>query len=231
MRADLELIARCLELQEAHIAAAIEERASTRALLDRLAEVSTPNSGAAKTLLVYARLATTACDWIDGDLGVDLVDDGGGTLVETSTELGGGLRERLFPPLRFDAPLEEFARAIARVPHMIAPLTMRSSTARRIRLSASEVVRRTTAPPPPMAIAEESLFVLLPAAVPRSLEPRVEAEDDAPPGLPLVERGRAVVPPPEPATNRPPPPAAPPPAGLASPSEPPINDVDGGWDD
>jgi hypothetical protein len=230
MSAEFQLIARCLELQEDHIAAAIEGRSSTRDLLERLAEVSTPNSGAAKALLVYARLATTACDWIDGDLGVDLVEDGGATLVETSTELGGGLRERLFPPLRFDAPLEEFARAIARVPHMIAPLTMRSSTARRIRLSALAVVRRTTAPPPPFAISEESLFVALPAAVPRSLAQPVDTEDDdALSSLPVIERGRPLpVPEEEPVTNRPPPPA---PAAPASPSEPPPTDVDGGWDD
>jgi hypothetical protein len=228
MSAEPELITRCLELQESHIAAAIEARSSTRALLERLAEVSVPNSGAAKALLVYARLATTACDWIDGDLAVDLVEDGGGTVVETSTELGGGLRERLFPPLRFDAALEEFARAIARVPHMIAPLSMRSSTARRIRLSALEVVRRTTAPPPPIAISAESLFVALPAAVPKeSFVTDPSIEDEALAGLPVVERA----PDPEPAIEEPliDPAAAEQPS--TTPSNPPLGDVDGGWDD
>jgi hypothetical protein len=221
MGAQLELIRRCLELQDSHIAAAIEDRSSTRALLERLAVVSVPNSGAAKALLVYARLATTACDWIDGDLAVDLLEDAGGTVVETSTELGGGLRERLFPPLRFDTSLEEFARAIGRVPHMIAPLSMRSSTARRIRLSASEVVRRTTAPPPPIAISAESLFVALPAPVPReSIATDAPSEDEALPGLPIVDRGHDGEPAIEEPVNAP-----------LAPSEPPLGDVDSGWDD
>ena len=63
-------IARCLDLNEDHLAEALLGRAQTRALLERMASVSSPNTGAAKVLLVYARLATTACDWIDGDLGV-----------------------------------------------------------------------------------------------------------------------------------------------------------------
>ena len=95
-------IERCLDLQEEHIVSAMDGRAATRDLLTRLATVSQPNSGSAKALLVYARLATTACDWLDGDLAVDLVDDGGQTAIEAGTELGGGLRERLFPPLKFD---------------------------------------------------------------------------------------------------------------------------------
>jgi hypothetical protein len=223
------VITRCLELQETHIADAVGERHSTRALLERLAVVSVPNSGVAKALLVYARLGTTACDWIDGDLAVDLVEDDGGTRIETSTELGGGMGERLFKPMRFDAPLAEFARAIARVPHMIAPLTIRSSTPRRIRLSASAAVRRTTAPPPPVEVSAESLFLALPGALPKEA-PGVPVVDS---GLPVIDRGhiefveeavtRKVRPP---ATSQPP--TIQPPATT---SEPPIGEVDGGWDD
>ena len=177
MSGAFDSIERCLDLQEDHIVAAMEGRAETRDLLTRLATVSLPNSGSAKALLVYARLATTACDWLDGDLAVDLVEDGGQTAIEAGTELGGGLRERLFPPLKFDTPLDEFARAIARVPHLIAPLTARSSTARRIRLSALAMVRRTTAPPPPFAIASASLFIAAAPAVPKGTA--VEAADEA----------------------------------------------------
>jgi hypothetical protein len=166
MNGEFGSIARCLELQESHIVDAVATRDDTRALLTRLAEVSAPNSGSAKALLVYARLATTACDWLDGDLAIDLVADGPQTIVEASTELGGGMRERLFPPVVFDTPLEEFARAIGRVPHLIRPLSARSTTARRIRLSALATMRRTTAPPPPVAIAPESFFVAAAPGIP-----------------------------------------------------------------
>ncbi len=212
------VITRCLDLQEAHIAGAVSDRQATRELLERLAAVSVPNTGAAKALLVYARLGTTACDWLDGDLAVDLVEDDGGTRVETSTELGGGMRERLFAPVRFDAPLAEFARAITRVPHMVAPLTVRSSTPRRVRLSASAAVRRTTAPPPPVEISAESLFLALPGAIPRE-PPHVAIDVD--PGLPLIDRGRNEIAA-ETTTERVPAPAS---------SDPPLADVDGGWDD
>jgi hypothetical protein len=208
-----ETIARCLDLEESHIVDAMLGRAETRDLLARLAAVSRPNSGSAKALLVYARLATTACEWLDGDLAVDLIDDAGGTTVEAGTELGGGLRERLFPALRFDAPLDEFARAIARVPHLIAPLTARSMTPRRIRLSALAIVRRTTAPPPPIAIASESLFVAAAPLVPRT---SVEADDEilSLPGI-VVSPKHSV----------------PDESLAADPDDAGLSDVDQGWDE
>src|SRR5580698_8078728 len=169
MSVELALIVSGLSLRDEHIEEAIESRTATKALLLRLAEVSSPDTGIAKVLLVYARMATTACDWIDGDLCVELVEESaespsgsrGGrvTAIHTFTELGGGLRERLFPPMSFRAPLGEFSRSIARVPHMIAPLAVQSTAARRIRLSATELVRRTTVPPPLIGIASDSLFV------------------------------------------------------------------------
>src|SRR5262249_23227909 len=53
-------ITRCLDLVDADIAAAIGTREATRALLGHLAARSAPNTGAAKVLLVLARMATTA---------------------------------------------------------------------------------------------------------------------------------------------------------------------------
>ena len=82
MSGDHARIARCLDLQEHDIAAAIGAREVTKSLLRRLAEVSAPDSGVAKVLLVYARMATTACDWADGDLCVDLAGEGPVTTVE-----------------------------------------------------------------------------------------------------------------------------------------------------
>jgi hypothetical protein len=204
MASELPKIARCFDLQERHIAEAIVGREQTKSLLSRLAAVSAPDTGVAKVLLIYARMATTACEWVDGDLSIDLLDDGDATIIEAFTELGGGLRERLFSPARFAAPLSEFARAISRVPQLISPLRKRSS-ARLIRLSAVEGIRRTTAPPPAVHIAEESLFV----------QP---SRDEAPP--PALSEPLSL----------PLPVAAVAPGAIPS-VTPPADDIDAGWDD
>jgi hypothetical protein len=177
MSGDFSHLLRCLDVREKDVAEAVVSRESARALLGRLAACSAPNTGVAKVLLVFARIATTACDWLDGDLVIELVGDDEQTVIEALTELGGDLRERLFGPLSFRAPLSEFGRAIERVPHLVAPLAIRSTTARRLTLSASASVRRTTVPPPPIEIATDSLFV--PAPAPRAAqEPRLSDVDE-----------------------------------------------------
>lgn len=204
-------IKRCLDLGEPDIAGAIVSRERTRALLQHLEGVSAPNTGAAKALLVLARMATTACDWLDGDLVIDLVAVGDATRAELSTELGGGMRERVFAPLVFQAPLEEFGRAIERVPHAIAPLRIGAKTPQRIALGATEATRRTSMPPPPIEISADSLF-LRPGAPPL---PRDSDEDATPGSLPVVLAA---------------PPAAKPAANHGA-SDLPPNDLDSGWDD
>jgi hypothetical protein len=230
---DFDHIARCLDLQEQDVASAMTTREEARALLGHLGAIAAPNTGAAKVLLVCARMATTACDWTDGDLCIDLVGDEDACVLEVCTELGGGLRERIFPPVAFRAPLAEFARAIDRVPHLIAPLAVRSTTSRRIALSANEVVRRTTAPPPPIAISGESLFGRVPApALPRGLGDAATPPPE-PVDLPVIDPRAQTPAPSPPAEAASAPPSAPPPrpGPLASPSEPPLRDVDTGWDD
>jgi len=210
MAGELVHIARGMDLTEADIVGAIVDRVHTKALLTHLAACSAPNTGVAKALLVLARMATTACDWLDGDLIIDVVAVDEATRVDVNTELGGGLRERVFAPLVFRAPLEEFARAIERVPHMIAPLRIGTKTPQRISLGASQGVRRTSLPPPPIEIAPENLFVRI--APPRM--PRAPELDEPPGSLPVVL-------------------AAPPAAKSAAPgalTDPPP-DVDSGWDD
>jgi hypothetical protein len=211
MTGELAHITRCLDLVEADIVSAIVDRERTQALLAHLAAISAPNTGAAKVLLVLARMATTACAWIDGDLAIDVVDLGRATRVELATELGGGLRERVFAPLIFPVPFEEFTRAIERVPHMIAPLRIGPKTPRRLGLLASAVARRTSHPPPPIEIAPESLFLRLDAP-PLPAEPD---DDDALGSLPVI---LAVPPSAKPAAPR----------GV---SDAPARDVDSGWDD
>ena len=194
-------IARCMDLREEDIARSVATRESTRDLLAHLAAVSSPNTGVAKVLLVLARMATTGCDWIDGDLRIVLAAQADGTAVDVSTDLGGGLFERVLHPVTFQAPLEEFARAIDRVPRMVAPLIIRARTERRLILSATAAIRRTSAPPPPIEISAENLFVRAPAlAAPQRLDP-----ESGP--LPVVTSQPRLL------------------------TEPPAEEVDEGWDD
>ena len=182
MAGELSHVARCIDLQEKDIAAAVVDRERTRALLEHLRSVSSPNTGTAKVLLVVARLATTACDWVEGDLTIELQPAGDETRLDVVTELGGGLRERVIQPLVLRAPFVEFTRALERVPHMVAPLSRRGATSKRIVLTASAALRRTTVPPPPVEISEESLYVRL-APLPAV---STEMADASPPSLPLV---------------------------------------------
>jgi hypothetical protein len=203
-------IERCLDLQEQDIVEAITSGDSTRVLLARLASLSAPNTGCAKVLLVFARMATTACTWLDGDLVIELVANGDETVVEAATDLGGGLRERALPTSTLRAPLAEFTRAIDRVPHMIAPLSIRAKSPKRIMLTATATVRRTTIPPAPFEISTDSLFIRVPpAAVPKEGE-----TEGSPAPLPVVGADESET--------------APPARGV---TDPPSSDVDRGWDD
>lgn len=204
-----EHLERCLDLQDQDIAEAIASGASTRALLARLASLSAPNTGCAKVLLLFARMATNACTWIDGDLVIELVANGDTTTVEAATDLGGGLRERALPTVTLEAPLTEFARAIDRVPHMIAPLSIRAKSPKRIVLTATATVRRTSIPPEPFEISTDSLFI----RVPNAGVPKEEAPAPSPAPLPVVTGGRSDAP------------------ARKNASDPPAGDVDGGWDD
>jgi len=176
-------IARCLDLQEKHIVEAIVSGDSTRALLAHLASVSAPETGCAKVLLLFARMATTACTWLDGDLVIELVARDDATVAEAAIDLGGGLRERAVPTLILRAPLTEFARAIHRAPHMIAPLSIRAKSPQRIVLTATAVVRRTSIPPAPFEISSDSLFVRVPTAA----LPQEEAPAQSPPSSDVDE--------------------------------------------
>jgi hypothetical protein len=151
-------IKRCLDITEKDILAAIESRANCKALLDHISKVAAANQGGPKLLLLLARMATPACDWIDGELRVEMIGDGEVTVVETMSELGGGMRERILPPFSLNVPLTEFVRAVERVPHMISPLVTKTVSARRIVFTAGEDARRSTAPPPPVEIGESSLY-------------------------------------------------------------------------
>jgi hypothetical protein len=104
---DFSRIKRGIDLTEPDVASAIESRESTKALLVHFGNIARPNEGVAKVLLVFARMATQACDWLDGDLRVELVGDGDVTIIEILSELGAGIREREFPPIVLQVPLSK----------------------------------------------------------------------------------------------------------------------------
>jgi hypothetical protein len=55
------------------------------------------------------------------------------------------MREKVFPSSELAVPLEEFSRAIARIPRMIRPLVAEITT-NQLLLSASERVRNSSIP-------------------------------------------------------------------------------------
>ncbi len=157
---NFEHLQRCFSLRDEDVAEAVGSRGTTRALLDHLGTIAKPNEGAPKILLVFARMATTACDWLDGELRVELVGDGEISVIEVMTELGGGLRERALPSFAVGVPLSEFARAVERVPRMIEPLLVKAKTDRRLVLVSRVERAGRSLPPPPVVIAEEHLIDL-----------------------------------------------------------------------
>ena len=160
-------IERCVDLSEADIEDATGDRASLRALLQRMAEVARPGEGAAKVLLVFARMASMACDWLDGDLTVELMGDATTTIVDLLTDLGGGLRERVVPSAVLAVPLKELTSAVDRMPHVILPLSVLSRTERRVVLGATAAVRRSSLPAP-LVMTEALEFPLPPRVAERA---------------------------------------------------------------
>jgi hypothetical protein len=153
---DFEHLRTCFDLTPEDIEQAIESRAATRGLLAHLAEISAPESGTPKVLMVFARLASGASEWIDGSLLVELVGASDTTVVEILSELGAGLRERVFPPIVLEAGLGEFQRALDLAPRVIAPLVARVDRGR-IVLSATVAQRRASSLPA-IAIDDTSLM-------------------------------------------------------------------------
>ncbi len=156
---DLSRIKRCFELTDGDVAAAVQTSAGAKALIDHMASIAKPNQGAPKILLLFARMTTTACDWLDGYLRVEIVGDKDVTVIELLTELGGGLRERALPSFSMKVPVSEFVRAVERVPKMVEPLAVKTKSDKRLVLVAVADPRGRTVPPPPVEIAEEHLSV------------------------------------------------------------------------
>jgi hypothetical protein len=148
-------------------------------LLARFSEIAAPGKGAPIILAALARLGTTACHWIDGELRIEISGDATQSKISASTTLGGGFREKLFADTVLRVPLEEFSRGISRAPKLIQPLQVKE-TGKRIVLSVTQEVRRTSLPPPMVTIDPESLMAVPRLVMPHGLE---QAEIRAPQAL------------------------------------------------
>lgn len=170
-----------MELRDAHIKEAVASSVSMEALLDRFAEIAAPGKGAPVILAALARMGTAACEWIDGELRIEITGDRAATKISCSSSIGAGFRERIFKDKTLPVPFEEFPRMIERVPKLIVPLSVKQ-TEKRIVLSASSEIRKTTMPPPMVRIDESSLvnvtlprpakIIAEPVSGPRSSPPR-----------------------------------------------------------
>jgi len=176
---DFSALKHCMELRDTHITRAVSSSEAMESLLTRFAEIASPGKGAPIILAALARLGTTACHWIDGELRVELSGDDTKTKISTSTTLGGGFREKLFPDAVLRVPLEEFSRGIQRAPRLINPLELKES-GKRIVLSVTQEVRRTSLPPPMIQIDPESLMQVQ-VQMPRLTMPLGLDEPDAAP--------------------------------------------------
>lgn len=158
---DYATLRHCTELRDVHIIEAVQSSEGMEALLARFAEIADPGKGGPVILAALARLGTTACDWIDGELRIDISGDTAQTTIAVSSSLGAGFREKCFPDTTLRVPLEEFSRLLDRSPKLIEPLqiTQRSP---RIVLTAPQEVRATSLPPPRIEIDAASLIDVLP---------------------------------------------------------------------
>ena len=154
---------RCSDLTTADLDAASESQETFAELLERLSQVSAPETGAAAILLALARLASNACDWIDGDLAVEIVGAEDHTEVGVMLELGAGMRERLFPPTRLRAPLSELTDALDAKPDLVGALTIHRRSWKRVTFGVTERIRVSSLPP---RISDASLIVVTGKAPP-----------------------------------------------------------------
>ena len=124
MSGDWSRVERCIDVRRGDVESAVATREGCASLLAHLAAISRPMNGAPLVLLLFARMATNACTWLEGGLCVNAIAKGETTVFDVLQDLGVGLRERLLPRTTMTAPLSEFDRAVRRIPSMIAPLTL-----------------------------------------------------------------------------------------------------------
>ncbi len=190
------------------------------ALVERMAEVATPNRGAAKILIVLAHMASR--DWLDGNLFVRLIGDHELAVLELLVN-DGVTTQRLLGPVRIDVPFAEFRRALQLKPEMVLPLQVDGEVEeRRVELRSSARTRKDSMPPSLSALSDGLVPFLSGSG--RKL-PEIISQAPASKERPPLRAARPVQPPAmrptrpsrPPAPSRPPPPMRP---QVASEGEP-----------
>jgi hypothetical protein len=120
---DYSTLTTCRDITDDMINDAVESREDMRALFERAVAVAQPRHAGSRLLLLFAKMATPACDWLEGALRVDLRAEGETTVIESVVDIGAGLKERVFPTRTVHVPLVEFEAAIKKFPQAIAPLS------------------------------------------------------------------------------------------------------------
>src|SRR5205085_6655099 len=105
---NLSSIEHCRQITDDHLNEAIESREDTRALFEHAAKIAKPRAAGSRILLIFAKMASPDCDWLEGALRVELTGDGDTTTIESLVDIGAGLKERVFPKTRVEVPLDEF---------------------------------------------------------------------------------------------------------------------------
>jgi len=163
----VKLPPRCVDLNEDHIDEALVSVEAMRRLLEHMARIAKPKEGGAKILVAISRIATTACEWLEGALHVEVDELIGATEIAVMSDLGGGVRELIFPRLLLAVEHDELVRAVKLAPRLITPLNFRVRGERMILKRNAD----GTVAPPAFEIAEDSLRRSLPPALRRSLPP------------------------------------------------------------
>ena len=154
----------CLDVGDDTIAEALSSarsmndpspRKKALALLERMAEVASPNRGAPKIMIVLAHMAGR--DWLDGELVVRLIGDDELAVLEVMVDDGLTV-QRMLGPLRIDVPFAEFRRALAVQPDLVLPLLVDGEVEeRRVELRSTAQSRRDSLPPSLSAISDSLL--------------------------------------------------------------------------
>ncbi len=166
----MSLPERCVDLKPVQVVRALRSRAAMQVLLQHMARIARPAEGAPKILVPIARMASSDCDWLEGGLRVDISGTAEKTQIAIAVELGGGVRELLFPRLSLAVPKNELFRAVKLAPVLVHPMKSRLEKDGRLILSC-EADAVGTIPPPAFEISEASIRRSLPPALRRSLPP------------------------------------------------------------
>lgn len=218
---DYSTLKTCREITDDCIQEAAESREDMRALFERAVAIAAPRAAGARLLLIFAKMASPACDWVEGALRVELTadaDHADHTVIESFAEIGAGLKERVFGKQRVHVPLAEFEAAIKKFPQAIAPLTSESRVGKLV-LSAPEAEKG-------VEVAAKPVVAIDATDIPAVGGPRPLAKLKLRKS-PIAKGATEIAAPKRPAATRP---AKPP---SKPPSKPPAKpeDVDKGWDE